>query len=72
MIMSKITIDHTDYDLSEISVRARDLLESARSVDTKIKETKNMLAILTKAKRAYISDLKIEMLTAKAGLDFND
>jgi hypothetical protein len=31
-----------------------------------------MQAILTKAKRAYIDDLKSEMLAAKSGFDFSD
>ena len=36
------------------------------------KEKANMIAILTKAKKAYISDLKNEMLSAKSGFDFSD
>ena len=31
-----------------------------------------MIAILTKAKKAYMGDLKGEMISAKAGFDFSE
>ena len=31
-----------------------------------------MIAVLTKAKKAYIGDLKTEMLSAKSGFDFSE
>ena len=33
---------------------------------------KNMIAVLTKAKKAYIGELKVEMLSAKSGFDFSE
>ena len=66
--MNKIQIDGVEYDTENLSEHASRLLVELRSISARIHENENMSAILTKAKRAYIADLKTEMLTAKAGL----
>ena len=66
--MNKIQIDGIEYDTENLSEHASHLLVELRSISARIHENENMSAILTKAKRAYIADLKTEMLTAKAGL----
>ena len=68
--MAKIKLDEKEYDVAELSERARKLTVELQSVTARIQETNNMIAILNKAKRAYIAELKSEMLSAKAGFDF--
>ena len=68
--MAKIKLDDKEYDVAELSERARKLTLELQSVTARIQETNNMIAILNKAKRAYIAELKSEMLSAKAGFDF--
>ena len=70
--MPKIQLDGVDYDVEELTIDAKRLLGQIQNVTARIQETQNMSAILTKAKRAYIADLKTEMLAAKAGLLFDD
>jgi len=68
----KIKIDDKDYDISDISDRGKNLIIQLQNIDSGLKEIQNMIAILTKAKRAYIADLKSEMLSKKAGFDFSE
>jgi predicted nucleic acid-binding Zn-ribbon protein len=70
--MVKLRIDDQDYELDELSDRAKQLTAEVQKVSERINEAQNMVAILMKAKKAYIADLKSEMLSAKAGLMFGD
>lgn len=70
--MVKLRIDDRDYELDELSDRAKQLTAEVQKVSERINEAQNMVAILMKAKKAYIADLKSEMLSAKAGLMFGD
>lgn len=68
--MPKIKLDDKEYDIADLSDSAIKLTDSLQNVSARIQELNNMVAILTKAKRAYIEGLKSEMLSAKAGFDF--
>ena len=68
----KISIDDREYDINNLSDTANKFFEQLRGVDIAINEKNNLSAILLKAKRAYIADLKSEMLSQKAGLDFSE
>ena len=70
--MSKIKLDDKEYDVADLSDRAKRLTVEMQNVTARIRETNNMIAILTKAKRAYIAELKSEVLSAKAGFDFGN
>ena len=70
--MPKIQVDGTEYEVGELSEKAKQLLNQFQIINARIQESQNMSAILTKAKKAYIADLKTEMLSAKAGLYFDD
>jgi hypothetical protein len=67
--MAKIKLDEKEYDIRTSDTKALNMLQQIRLLDDRIKEASNMMSVLTKAKRAYISDLKSEMIAAKAGLD---
>lgn len=70
--MNKIRIDGNDYEMDSLNEEARKLVVNLGFIEDQIKEVSNLIAILTKAKRAYIADLKTEMLSAKTGFDFGD
>ena len=70
--MQKIKLDGKEYDVAKLSERARKLTVELQTATARIQEAKNMIAILTKAKRAYIEGLKSEMLSTKAGFDFGN
>ena len=70
--MPKIQIDGVEYDSENFSEQAKKLISQIQKITARIQEAQNMSAILTKAKKAYIADLKTEMLSAKAGLLFDN
>ena len=70
--MPKFKLDDKEYDVEVLSAKAQQLTADLQNITARIQETNNMIAILTKAKHAYIADLKSEMLSAKAGFDFGN
>ena len=70
--MPKLKLDDKEYEVEVLSAKAQQLTADLQNITVRIQETNNMIAILTKAKRAYIADLKSEMLSAKAGFDFGN
>ena len=68
----KINIDNREYDIDKLSDTAKVFFEQLRGLDMAINEKNNLSSVLMKAKKAYISDLKSEMLSQKAGFDFSD
>ena len=70
--MPKFKLDDKEYDVEVLSAKAQQLTAELQNITARIQETNNMIAILTKAKRAYIADIKSEMLSAKAGFDFGN
>ena len=69
---NKVEFDGKEFQTSDLNDRARNILDNLALLNSLSKEKSNMIAILTKAKKAYISDLKNEMLSAKSGFDFSD
>lgn len=69
---SKVDIDGKIYKTSDLTENAIKLLKNIDHMKTQQNEKKNMIAVLTKAKKAYIADLKTEMLSAKSGFDFSE
>ena len=72
MDKNKFQFDGREYSTSSLTDKSKNILVQLKQLENELNEKKNMLAVLTKAKRSYISDLKSEMLSAKAGLDFLD
>lgn len=69
---NKFKFDGNEYDIDKLSKTGKELYNQLRSIDLTISEKKNLLAFLFRAKKAYMSDLKSEMLSQKAGFDFSD
>ena len=68
----KIKIDNYEYDIDNLSDTAQKVVEQLLGLDRVINEKNNMSALLVRAKKAYIEDLKSEMLSQKAGFDFSE
>lgn len=68
----KISLDGIEYDLDQLSTGAREQLASLQYVTGQLQEATNMQALLTKAKNAYVAELKAEMVQARTGFLFDD
>ena len=68
----QIEVDGKKYKTSDLNDAAKVLLENLSKLNAVSKEKTNMIAILTKAKRSYIADLKNEMLKVKSGFNFSE
>ena len=66
-----LRFDGVDYDLSQASDEAKALVVKVKNVDRLVEEKTNLMALLTKAKNAYIADLKTEIIKNKTGVDLS-
>jgi hypothetical protein len=62
-------LDGVEYDLSDLSERGQTLVDRLVFVRTQIIELSNQAALLSKAKNAYIADLKFEIIEGRSGVD---
>ena len=65
----KINIDGVEYDFEGLSPEAKAILEKLQHTDTQIQDTTNLCALLARAKKSYIQELKREMIEGKSGVD---
>ena len=68
--MSKLSIDGVVYDTTIMNDSSKELANEIVKIEAMLSEKINIQAVLLKAKRAYIADLKTEMLSFKSGFDF--
>jgi len=66
-----LRLDGEDYVLAELTQEARQLVYRLHSMDKVVDEKRSMLAVLAKAKNAYISDLKNEIIKTSSGVDLS-
>lgn len=64
-----LRLDGTDHDLARASDEARRLVSKLQAVESVLKEKASLLAVLNRAKNAYIADLKTEIIKTKTGVD---
>jgi len=69
---STIKIGDEEFKVADLSENALKQIASIKFADQKIEEQTNMLALLTRAKKSYITALKQEMLSSKAGFVLSD
>ena len=65
----RFRIEGVEYDIKQLSQQGRDLCEHLNFTQSSLQELNNMLAVLSKAKNAYISDLKTEIVRGRTGVD---
>jgi hypothetical protein len=63
----RLRLGGVDYDVDSLSDEARRILAQLRYVEQRLQELHNQQAMLTKAKNAYIADLKAELLQPVSG-----
>lgn len=64
-MVEKVTIDGKDYVFNDLSEKAKKDLISMRTVDQKINENKQQLAILQTARNAYARSLAEQLPVEK-------
>ena len=67
-----MTIDNNEYNLDDFTDEARLLFAHLTYTTNTLQEMHNQMALLNKAKNAYISDMKAEIVQSRTGVDFND
>lgn len=67
----KIEIGGDQYDIEDLSDASKNLVALLQMTEAQILEKTNLMAVFNKAKKAYIAEMKSEMLAQKAGLDFS-
>ena len=63
------SIDGNSYRVSDLSEDGRVQLEELLFVQRNLSLLKNKIAVMTKAKNSYISDLKSDMVEGRSGID---
>ena len=70
-MIKTVKLGEQDYDVSDLSEEGRSLLTSFQMATNRMQEAENLLAVFTKARRAYIADIKNEMIQGKTGIDLS-
>jgi hypothetical protein len=65
----RFRIDGDEYDAASLPKEGQALVESMTFAQMRLQELNNQKARLTKAKNAYIADLKLEIVQRRTGVD---
>ena len=65
----RFRIDGVEYTTDGLSKEGRDLVARLTFTRLTLQELNNQQALLTKAKNAYIADLKSEIVQGRTGVD---
>jgi hypothetical protein len=65
----RFRIDGVEYDTEGLSQEGRDLVARLTFTRLTLQEMSNRMALMTKAKNAYIADLKSEIVQGRTGVD---
>ena len=65
----QFSIDSVEYLVNDLSEEGRSLIKRLKFVQFKLNELSNQKALMTRAKNAYIEDLKMEIVQGRSGLD---
>lgn len=68
----RFRIDGAEYDAGMLPPEGQALVERMTFAQFRLQELMNQQALLTKAKNAYIADLKSEIVQGRTGLDFGE
>lgn len=71
-MVNKVKIGDKEYDVSDLSDRAKTTLALVEFADRRIGELTNMSALLRRAKNSYVDSLKKEVISDKAGFLIGD
>ena len=65
----RFRLDGGEYDLNALSTEGKALVERLNFAHLHVQVLSNQKALLTKAKNAYIADLKSEIVKGRTGVD---
>lgn len=65
----RFRIDGVEYSAAALSSEGQALVERLTFAQLRLQELLNQQALLTKAKNAYIADLKAEIIKGRTGVD---
>lgn len=65
----RFRLDGAEYELDALSAEGRGLVERLSFAHLQVQALSNQKALLTKAKNAYVSDLKLEIVQGRTGVD---
>lgn len=65
----RFRIDGVEYTTDSLSQEGRDLVARVTFTRLTLQELSNRLALMTKAKNAYIADMKTEIIQGRTGVD---
>ena len=65
----RFRIDGDEYDAASLPREGQALVESITFAQMRLQELMNQQALLTKAKNAYVADLKSEIIQGRTGVD---
>lgn len=65
-----VNLDGQDYELNDLTARAKDALNSIVFIDGKINELNRLNLALSKAKAGWLRELKSEIMQQKSGFEF--
>jgi hypothetical protein len=65
----RFRLDGTDYAFEALSAEGQGLVERMSFAQFQVRALTNQKALLTKAKNAYIADLKSEIVQGRTGVD---
>jgi hypothetical protein len=68
-MIKRFRLDGAEYDLDALSAEGRALVERLSFTHLQVQALSNQKALLTKAKNAYIADLKAEIVQGRTGID---
>ena len=68
----KIKLDNREYEVENLSDKAKATIASLQFATTKMQELNNMQALLQRAKNSYIESLRQEVVASKAGFLIGD
>lgn len=67
-----VRLGDVDYPIDQLSAAGHSALDNYVRINAHLTHLGNMQAVLTKARNAYIDDLKLEILQGRTGLDYSD
>jgi hypothetical protein len=67
----RFLLDGAEYLTDALSEEGRNLVKQLKFTQLKLLELNNQTALMTKAKNAYIADLKMEIVKERSGVDLS-
>lgn len=67
----KFWIDGVEYSTDGLSEEGSGLVKQLKFTQLRLLELSNQRALMTKAKNAYIADLKMEIVRERSGVDLS-